>query len=256
MTLTESVDPRAVLVAPTPPPVDVVGELQSKAGLLLGGLDWLLHQLTGSSAIENLVKPLAGDWTRLEASAEAWARTATAVDAVAVNLGEAGTQVTGTWTGAGADAFSARARMLEADFREYGDGCRAMAEVTQALVELCQATAETIASILGLIGDLLTRLAVQAAIPVAGWVTGTIDGVVSSGVLITRLHRGYQVLQTLLSAVERYRHVITTVVRVAAILETLAKVLGTTADISTAAGNIRAVTMADGAVAQSFGVSP
>ncbi|KGM14590.1 WXG100 family type VII secretion target [Cellulomonas bogoriensis] len=256
MTVTETVDPRTVLAAPSAPPVDMVRELQSSAGLLLGGLDWLLVELTGTSALENFVKPLAGDWSRLAAGAEAWSRTAVAVDGIATNLGAAGDQVTGTWTGPGAEAFSARARMLAEDFHEYGDGCRVMAEVTEALFELCQATAETIASILGFIGDALTRIAIQAAIPVAGWVTGTVDGAVSSGILIFRLQRAYQVLQTLLSAVERYRHVITTVVRIAAILERLARLLSTTANIGAAGGNIRTVTMADGAVAQSFGVSP
>ncbi len=248
MTITELQDPQAALVAPAAPAENFADELRWEAGILLGGLDWLFAQLTGRSAIAELVEPVAGDWAGLERGADAWRNAGRAAEAVAANYDAVTTSIGPGWQGEAADAFLARITSVADGFRDYGDGCASMAEVTDALLDLCQATAEALAGILGFIGDYLTRLVVEASIPVAGWVVGVVDGAVSGAMLVGKLQQGYRLLQRVLDFVERYRDVIRA-------LERLATAVALLARAAQAAAHVQGVGLADDATSAAFGVA-
>lgn len=247
MTVTELHDPRSALVDPPGPAEDFADSLRWKAGALLGGLDWLVTEITGVSAIAALVEPLSGDWAALEKSAQAWRAAANATLAVSENVAAMSPQAQAEWLGAAAEAFGARAESVAECFGEYAEGCGAMAEVTAALIDLCKATAETIAGILGFIGDYLTRLLIEAAIPVIGWVAGALDGLVSSALLIKKLHAGYRALERVVTFIERFRSVLLVIRRIGIVITTLTRAIR-------AGVNVRSVTIADGAASTAFGV--
>ncbi|WP_182112013.1 MULTISPECIES: hypothetical protein [unclassified Actinotalea] len=247
MTITEVHDPRTALVAPSGPAQDFADSLRWKAGPLLGGLDWLVEQLTGTSAIAALVEPLSGDWVGLEKGAQAWGHSAQASLSVAANYAALTTSVAPQWDGIAADAFIERVGSIAEGYAQYADGCTAMREVTEALLDLCKATAEAIAGILGFIGDYLTRLMIEASIPVVGWVAGAIDGAVSGAMLLRKLERGYRLLQKVLEFVERFREVLLALQKVAYAIMILAR--ATTAVVDT-----QAVAAGDRATSTAFGV--
>lgn len=249
MTITETADPRALLVPPPEPADSFADSLRWRAGALLGGLDWLVAQLTGFSAINSLAKPVAGDWVGLEKGAAAWSAAADATLAVRDNLRAAVDQAAQGWVGPAADAFGTRLTGVADSFGQYAEGCGAMSEVTKALLDLCKATAETLASILGFIGDYLTRLMIEAAIPVAGWITGAIDGAVSSALLIRKLQQGYRLIERLVQFVERFATVLQVIKRIAVVITMLARTLR-------AAVNFHTVDLADDATGAAFGVTP
>lgn len=244
--VTELNNPTTVLVAPPATAEDFGDSLRWKAGPLLGGLDWLLEQLTGTSAIASLVEPLSGDWVGLSRGQGAWQQAQAASAMVAENYKTAAGQV--DWGGDASDAFRERIESVGDTFDQYGQGCEAMAEVTGAMVDLCKATAEAITSILGFIGDLLTRLAVQAAVPVLGWATGAIDGAVSTGVLIDKIRKGIQLIQKAVDFVERFRSVIQAITRVATVLRQIATALTRVREVQT-------VSSAGAATSTAFGVT-
>ena len=248
MTITEVNDPRALLVVPAGPAENFADSLRWKAGPLLGGLDWLVAQLTGVSAIERLVEPVSGDWVGLEKGAQAWRAAANATVAVQGNVAAGADQSAAGWTGPAAEAFTARAHSIADSFGQYAEGCGAMAEVTEALLDLCKATAETLAGILGFIGDYLTRLMIEAAVPVVGWVAGAIDGAVSSALLIRKLEQGYRLIRRVVEFIERFTLVLQVLRRIAVIISTLARTVR-------AAVNIHTVDMGEDATSTAFGVA-
>lgn len=248
MTITEVQDPRTALVDPAGPAEDFADSLRWKAGPLLGGLDWLVEELTGTSAIAALVEPLAGDWVGLEKGAQAWGHAAEASLAVAANYAALTSSVAAEWQGLAAEAFAERTTSVAEGYAQYADGCTAMREVTEALLDLCKATAEAIAGILGFIGDYLTRLMIEAAIPVVGWVAGAIDGVVSGAMLLRKLERGYRLIQKVLDFVERFRVVLLALQKVAYAVLVLAR-------STTAVVDAQAVHLGSDATSTAFGTS-
>jgi len=241
-------DPRIALVPPVGPSEDFSDSLRWKAGPLLGGLDWLLEQLIHRSAIAMLIEPIVGDWAGLERGAAAWRNAGEATVSVATNFTGMATGIDGCWAGAAADAFTSRADSIADSFTQYADGCRAMGDVTDALVDLCKATAEAIAGILGFIGDYLTRMLIEASIPVAGWITGAVDGVVSGALLAGKIERGVRLIQRVVAFIERFREVLMVIQRLAAIISFMAKQMAS-------ASNIHAVSVGGSAARTSFGVS-
>ncbi|MGJ0223711.1 hypothetical protein ACQUZK_09950, partial [Streptococcus pyogenes] len=85
----------------------------------------------------------------------AWGHAAEASLAVAANYAALTSSVAAEWQGLAAEAFAERTTSVADGYAQYADGCTAMREVTEALLDLCKATAEAIAGILGFIGDYL-----------------------------------------------------------------------------------------------------
>lgn len=245
MTVLEVVNPTSILSPPQPTTDDFGNNLRWRAGPLLGGLDWLLEQLVGVSAIRSLVEPIAGDWVGLSAGKMAWAQAQGATEGIGLNF-EAAANPPG-WTGEAAAAYSERVQQIAEDFRQYGEGCEAMAEVTGALVELAQATAEAIAGILGFLGDWLTRALAELSVPVIGWAVGVIDGVISSAEAIKRINEGIRLIQRVVDFVERFRSVIVVLTR-------LAYAIKVTANSIANVNRVRTVSAGKAATANAFGV--
>lgn len=246
MTVRELEDASSALVAPQPTTEDFGDGLRWKAGPLLGGLDWLLEQLVGVSAIESLVRPLAGDWIELSKGQQAWLHAQRASESVGRNF--AGAAHPQGWSGEAAEAYGARMEEIADSLTQYGEGCGAMAEVTGALIDLAQATAEAITGILGFLGDWLTRAAAQLAVPVIGWAVGAIDGVISSATAIRKVRDGIRLIQTVVEFVERFRNVIVVLTRLAYLIKMIAN---TIANVT----RVRTVAAGSSATATSFGVS-
>lgn len=250
MALTELQDPQAALVVPAEPAQDFADQLRWEAGIALGGLDWLFAQLTdGRSLLAELVEPMAGDWAGLECGADAWRHAGRASTAVAVNYDAVTTSIGPQWQGAAADAFVARITSVADGFRDYGDGCASMAEVTDALLGLCKATAEALVGLIGFVGDYLTRLVIELSVPVAGWAVGVVDGVVSGAMLVGKLQQGYRLLQRVIDFIERYRDVVRA-------LKMLADAITLLARTAQASVHVQSVGLADDVTSAAFGVAP
>ncbi len=246
MTVVELINPTSMLSPPQATTDDFGNNLRWRAGPLLGGLDWLLEQLVGVSAIRSLVEPVSGDWVGLSRGQMAWSQAQGAVEGIGQNFD--GAAAPPGWTGAAAEAYSERVHQIAEDFRQYGEGCGAMAEVTGALVELAQATAEAIAGILGFLGDWLTRALAQLSVPVFGWAVGVIDGVISSAEAINRINQGIRLIQRVVDFVERFRSVIVVLTRLAYAIKASANAIANV-------NRVRTVAAGKAATETAFGVA-
>ena len=246
--ITETVDAGSFVSSPASAEENFGDSLRWQAGPLLGGLDWLLEQLTGCSPIEVMVAPLAGDWVGMDTARIAWATAATVTDGIAENYAGLASDSSTVWVGDGATAFQGRMTSISDSFTQYGDGCRSMSEATGALVSLAKTTAELIVSILGILGDALTRIAAQACVPVIGWVTGAIDGGITAARMVGWVDKAVRAIQKVIDFVEKYRVVIAAIARIAAAIASLAKAV-------TALANMQITQGADDATATAFGVT-
>lgn len=250
MSVAESLDPLSCLVAPTDQGGDFAADLRWQAGFLLGGVDWIAEQFLGYSIIaEVVVKPFAGDWNALERGQDAWRNAGRACEAVGANYLALPAQTATLWTGDAADAFRARVTELGAGFEEYAAGCSAMAEVTGALAELAEAVAEGIAMLLSFVSDILTRLAVELAVPVLGWVAGAVDVALHVKPVIDKVDKAYKLIRSIIDAIEK----VTEVVR---ILTLVANTIRVSADALAAGTRVATVTEGPDAAANAFGVRP
>ena len=246
--ITESVDASARITPPVSGEANFGDDLRWKAGPLLGGLDWLLEQLTGCSPIETMVKPLSGDWVALDNGRIAWLNCAALADDVSLNFTDLASQTSAEWAGNGSAAFQNRAISIGDTFTQYGDGCRAMGEAMEGLISLAKATAETIVTILGILGDALTRIAAQAAVPVIGWITGAVDGGITAIRMVGWIDKAIKAIQAVINFIGRFAMIIAILARVAAAIATIAKTAAARINVSTA-------NAVDDATATAFGVT-
>lgn len=250
MSVAESLDPTSCLVPPTDTGADFAGDLRWQAGFLLGGVDWIAEQFIGYSIIaEVVIKPFAGDWNALERGQDAWLNAGRACEAVGANYLALPDQTVTLWTGEAGDAFRARIAELGAGFEEYAAGCTAMSEVTGALAELAKAVAEGIAFLLSFISDILTRLAVELAVPVLGWVAGAVDVALHVKPVIDKVDKAYKLIQSVIDAIE-------TVTEVVRILTLIANTIRVSAQTLAAGARVATVTEGRDAAENAFGVAP
>lgn len=81
----EHSDASSWLVAPNAAKTEIEN-MRWSAGPILGGVDWLIEQLTGVSLLEDVImKPFAGDWTGIEEVQQAWLHVGEAMRAVSDN---------------------------------------------------------------------------------------------------------------------------------------------------------------------------
>ncbi|MPV49051.1 hypothetical protein GCG21_03330 [Pseudactinotalea sp. HY160] len=234
-----------------PPPVlgtDYGTELRWAAGPLIGGVDWVCEQLLGFSPLIELTKDLIGDWGLFESSAMAWTQVGLAVNTVGENYNRMASDRSSFWTGDAAEAYSSRLRSVAENFSSYEEGCAAMVETSNALRDLLTTSVELLYGILGWLGDWATRIAIEAAVPVFGWIAGAIDGAINTVVALDKFRKGIDAITKVVNFIERFSHVIEILTKVAAAIKTAATV-------ATAAHNIRAATTARGATANAFGVA-
>ncbi|HVK26330.1 MAG TPA: hypothetical protein VM677_33685 [Actinokineospora sp.] len=100
------VDPiEAHLVAPEVDSPAGIEQLIADQGFQVEAVNWMFEQVTGKNLVETIIVPITGDWTRIQANAQAWRSAADAVEAVSANLSANVDELRTHWTGAAADAF-------------------------------------------------------------------------------------------------------------------------------------------------------
>src|SRR5690606_5790158 len=102
--VTERTDASSWLVAPNAAKSEIEN-MRWGAGPILGGVDWIIEQLTGISLLEDVImKPFAGDWTGIAEVQMAWEYTGDALRGISDNaagLAESG----GFWQGPAGTAY-------------------------------------------------------------------------------------------------------------------------------------------------------
>ncbi|WP_158847249.1 WXG100 family type VII secretion target [Saccharothrix deserti] len=210
-------------------------ELIEKAGWKIQGVNWIYEKVTGENLLDALIKPLLGDFDKIDENANAWDRVAKALDSVRHNVDAGAEQLSSHWDGEAAKAFETRmgtmwvvaieadsqvARIIGNQFRSTAKTCRTACGLALTLLDM-------------LVGKLM-EAAMTAWIPVVGWgravwmvydaiqivdairkiiiaietliegVQGMIDGIVAMGTALSKL-KDVRDVSDLLDVVDGYQ---------------------------------------------------
>lgn len=247
--IAEKLDASSFLVAPSADlGEDFIKSLEREAGVLLGSIMWFIRKAFGVSPLEELVKPISGDWKELMRAESAWASAGTACEAVGTNFG-ALPGMTQSWQGSAAPAFRNRMTGLEGNYAKYGEGCATLSKLTGTLVTVSKSTASTISMILGWIAEEVTKLIAISSVPVAGWIAGGAKVVTSIRKYWSWIDKGYKAIMKVVNAVEAFVNAMYTLMTVLRSLTLVVK--GFSGALSYAG-----TTKANEASEKAFGVPP
>ncbi len=182
----ERQDASSFLVRPQVPDSGLAN-LRWSAGSIVGSLDWVFSKLFHYSLIEDVImKPLAGNWTRIGEASAAWAHTDAALVAVGGNAAGLCPPLA-SWTGRGSEACLGSLGAIAA-------GTTALSYAAGYAARLLGAVAWAAKKMAGWIGKLLKRIshrlmgiAVKAAVPAVGWVAAVGEAVLEIDKILSKV---------------------------------------------------------------------
>ncbi|CRK60058.1 hypothetical protein [Alloactinosynnema sp. L-07] len=165
-------DPAAALAAGAEdrPGRQSTQELIEAAGWKIQGVNWIYEKVTGENLVDALIKPLVGDFEKVDANAHAWGQVSKALDSVRRNVDGGADQLAPHWTGDAADKFGLRlsglwALAIEADSQV----ARIIGDKFKSTANTCRTAVMAALTLLDLLVGKLIEAAMKAWIPVVGW---------------------------------------------------------------------------------------
>jgi methyl-accepting chemotaxis protein len=241
ITLTPTHDPRGYLSSPSVPGDGAfVGQLEQKAGPIIGGLDGVIHSITGFSPLaEWVIKPFAGDWNALDRGAVAWTGAGKAMTAIGDNVKSLPKQIGDSWTGETADAFTrAQAKVCTA-ITHLPASCDAMSKMCAALASAAKAIAEFVAELLGDLADFVTEMLISLAVPIAGeaampaWIAELLAEIGEAVPELSGMIESFsELVEELPEIIENIKKAIDEVQKILELLSSLASLAGSVVDAS------------------------
>lgn len=247
-TMIEERDVSSALVPPTA--VDqgaYIESLRDNAGFLLGTVDKIAEKFFQISLIEQFVKPMAGDWTALAKAQGGWLNLGAALDAGGGNVASGAKQLAPLWEGEASTQATARLHGVAELHASQAEGCRTLAEQLNGIMAVAKTTGELIASMLSMVNDFLMRLAVQAAVPVVGWITGAFD-------VAAHAAKFWMWVNKMLTAIQKLITVINKVMQVIALVQRVFSIANQTLATATQAVDAYGATYMDDTSRAQFGV--
>lgn len=218
--VSERTDPSSYLVAPDPGD-DPGGELRANAGLILGGVDWIAEQIFGKSILEEYVyKPFGGDWHSLNRASSAWNHGGRFHAELAANFSGLPTQMQ-TWTGIASAAFQTAMAAFAAASQGLNLAYLTVSGMVGTIATISRTVCSLIATALRKIANKLTRMALEASIPVAGWVVAAVEGAILVGEVIAALNLIVNLINMLLDAIADFIEAKERLVRASLLVEDL-----------------------------------
>lgn len=154
------------------------GEIESlrwSAGPIIGGVDWVFEQLFHFSLVEDVImKPFAGNWEAIERTSIAWTNLGVASSAMSENFVALPGQ-TASWTGEGSIQFKVAMDAIAGGLIGLSYACDYVSGLASSIAGVSSEAAAIIGDLLDQIAQKLMRIAVEAAIPVAGWIAGAVE---------------------------------------------------------------------------------
>lgn len=199
--VTERSDASSWLVAPNAAKSEIEN-MRWGAGPILGGVDWLIEQLIGMSLLEDVImKPFAGDWTGIEEVQQAWSHVGEAMRAISDNgaglaetaafwEGDAGTAYQGGMTAIGLGAFG------------LGSVADTVAGLVGQLVLASKTAAATIGFAINQLSQTLLRMALEATVPIAGWIVAAAEGALAATKIFGVIRLIYSIINIIYDVIE------------------------------------------------------
>jgi hypothetical protein len=198
--VTERNDPKSYLVRPQ----TSSGEIESlrwSAGPVFGSVDWLFEQLMGFSLIEDVImKPFAGNWEAVDRTSIAWTNLGAASTAMSENFAALPGQ-TSSWDGEGSIKFQIAMDAIAAGLIGLSYACEYVSGLAASVAGVSEKAAGLIGDILRKLSNKLLRMAIEAAIPVAGWIVAALETVELIASIVKWVLKIYEIINQILDSI-------------------------------------------------------
>ena len=187
-------------------PAGTMGEyidgLKDDCGLIIGSILSIVENLTGYDLLEELLKPIAGDFNMISSMQLGWGEVSAACDAVGANYADLATQLPPGFEGLTETA----AASLMGRIAEAHDGQREAADLIGVqmdnMIQVSQATAECVCAALQFIDSVIQEVLMDAAVPVFGWAKGAVTAPGKIRKVIKLISDGKDAIQNLIRCVK------------------------------------------------------
>lgn len=201
----ESQDASSYLVAPEPPESEMEN-LRWKAGIIIGGVDWLIEQLTGTSVLNDvLLKYVVGDWRIIDCAKTAWSEIADALVAVGQNDSEI-LPALSEWIGKGSEAANIFIAALAGGATSLRGAAGTVSSILGALALVVKLAAGKILKKLRDLETRCLRMLAEAAIPVAGWIAAAAETLLMIEQIVSDIRFIYKIYNIIFDAIESAAH--------------------------------------------------
>lgn len=199
--VSERADASSWLVAPNAAKSEIEN-MRWGAGPILGGVDWLIEQLIGMSLLEDVImKPFAGDWTGIEEVQQAWTHVGEAMRGISDNA--AGLAETGSfWQGDAGTAYQGGMSAIGLGAYGLGSVADSVAGLVGQLVLASKTAAATIGFAINQLSQTLMRMALEATVPVAGWIVAAAEGALAVTKIFGVIRLIYSIINIIYDVIE------------------------------------------------------
>lgn len=167
--ISESQDASSYLVAPEAPESEMKN-LRWSAGVVIGGVDWLIEKLTGVSVLNDIIfKYTVGDWRVLDRALTAWSEIGGALVAVGQNDSVI-LPALSEWTGKGSEAANVFIAALAGATTALNGAASSVSGIIKNVSRIVKQAAKLIGELLKRLQDKCLRMIAESSVPVAGWI--------------------------------------------------------------------------------------
>ena len=199
--ISESQNASSYLVAPEAPESEMKN-LRWSAGVVIGGVDWLIEKLTGISVLNDIIfKYTVGDWRVLDRASTAWSEIGDALVAVGQNDSEI-LPALSEWTGKGSEAANAFIAALAGVTTALNGAAGSVSGIIKNVSKVVKQAAKLIGKQLKRLQDKCLRMIAEASVPVAGWIVAAGEAVKAAQEIYDMVKKIHFIINLIYTAIE------------------------------------------------------
>ena len=199
--ISESQDASSYLVPPESPESEMKN-LRWSAGVVIGGVDWLIEKLTGVSVLNDIIfKYTVGDWRVLDRASTAWSEIGDALVAVGQNDSEI-LPALSEWTGKGSEAANAFIAALAGVTTALNGAAGSVSGIIKNVSKVVKQAAKLIGKQLKRLQDKCLRMIAEASVPVAGWIVAAGEAVKAAQEIYDMVKKLHFIINLIYTAIE------------------------------------------------------
>lgn len=220
--ISEYQDASSYLVPPVAPEAEM-SNLRWSAGVIIGGIDWLIEKLTGTSLLNDIIfKYTVGDWRVLDRASTAWNEIGDALFAVGQNDTEILPSLS-EWTGKGSEVANIFITALAGGTSALKVAAKYTSEAVKIVSEIVKLVASGIAAILRGIQRRCLLMLAMSTLPIAGWAYDAFQVTELAYFLFRKFKRIYNDFNSVYEAIETYAEAKDELVEVGYLISNLAE---------------------------------
>ncbi len=199
----ERTDPQSYLVNPQHN-VSFIQDLRWSAGVALGSIDWVAEQFLGVSVLEEYVfKPFGGDWEAMDRGSIAWSHCDKALTEAASNFTGLPGQLD-EWTGRASAEFLGAMTVVGAATMGVAYAFGYASDLLDKVRLVAKLACGAIGALLKKISHKLMRIAIESAVPVAGWIVAAAEIALAVDDVIKWVRRILTLIEMILDAITEF----------------------------------------------------